>query len=92
MEHTHNAVANTDEVFSTFIGCRVKGMLHAEVGEIIILVFSCGWGLAFNSNGAHWTENPEDVQKIILHSRKALYNARQELERLLELAGESIED
>ena len=39
MEHTHNAVANTDEVFSTFIGCRVKGMLHAEVGEIIILVF-----------------------------------------------------
>ena len=92
-EHNHGTTSNTDEVFRTFIGCEVKGVLHKrtpEGGEVIILVFSCGWGLAFNENGAHWTESPSDIQGIIAHSRNALNATQRELEHILELAGESI--
>ena len=57
--HKHGTTSNTDEVYKTFIGCRVKGLVreitfdghHAD-----ILVFECGWGLAFNSNGSHDTQ------------------------------------
>jgi len=91
MNHNHAAIANTDEVFRTFIGCQVKGLLHdqnTEGGPVRILVFDCGWGLAFNDNGAHWTEPPSNVQSILWRSKEDLNATKQELEHILELAGE----
>lgn len=93
MEHDHATTSNTDEVFKTFIGCQVKGVLHnrnTEGDNVKILVFACGWGLAFNSNGAHWTESPSDIQRILRHSKEGLENTKQELEHILELAGEKV--
>lgn len=90
-EHKHGVTGNTDEVFRTFIGCAVKGLLHgrnAEGGSVLILVFECGWGLAFNDNGSHWTESPDDVQRILRSSRKTLSDTKRELEHILTLAGE----
>lgn len=92
-QHKHGTTSNTDEVYRTFIGCRVKGLVreitfsghHAD-----ILVFECGWGLAFNSNGSHWTINPEEIQKHIRHSMEKLDNTKRETEHLLELAGEKV--
>jgi len=91
MEHNHATTGNTDEVFRTFIGCQVKGLLHdqnTEGGPVRILVFACGWGLAFNDNGSHWTVPPADVQRILEHSKEELEETKQELEHILELAGE----
>ena len=91
IEHNHSTTSNTDEVFRTFIGCQVKGVLHArntQGGSIKILVFECSWGLAFNSNGSHWTERPEAVQKIIRTTREALNASNRELKHILSLAGE----
>lgn len=90
-EHKHSTTSNTDEVFRTFIGCRVKGLVREITfngNHAIILVFECGWGLAFNNNGSHWTKSPEDVQRILQSSRKALKETNQELEHILTLAGE----
>ena len=92
-EHNHATTSNTDEVFRTFIGCEVKGLLHntnTEGGEVIILVFACGWGLAFNDNGAHWTESPSDIERILRCSKEDLNATKRELENILELAGEKI--
>jgi len=92
MEHRHGTTSNTDGVFSTFIGCTVKGILHEGGGETrdaTILVFECGWGLAFNYNSSHWTVSPDEVQKILNHSRERLEDARKELEHILALAGDN---
>lgn len=90
-EHNHGTTSNTDEVFRTFIGCMARGVLHdrsTEGGGIIILVFECGWGLAFNDNGSHWTESPIDIQRILRGSKEALSETKRELEHILELAGQ----
>jgi len=90
-EHNHGTTSNTDEVFRTFIGCQVKGILrdrNNEGGVVMILVFDCGWGLAFNDNGSHWTENPRDVRMILKRSSDALNETKKELEHILKLAGE----
>lgn len=92
-EHNHSTTSNTDEVFRTFIGCRVKGLVreitfsghHAD-----ILVFECGWGLAFNSNGSHWTVPPDKIQGFVRQSREKLDNTKREVEHLLEVAGEKV--
>ncbi len=93
MTHNHSTTSNTDEVYRTFIGCRVKGLVreithnghHADV-----LVFECGWGLAINSNGTHWTVNPEETKKQVRCAMEELDNTKREIEHLLELAGEKI--
>ena len=87
-EHKHGTTSNTDEVFRTFIGCKVKGLVrkitydghHAE-----ILVFDCGWGLAFNSNSAHWTVSPSDLQGYIRQNQNDLEDLTRELEHILKL-------
>lgn len=92
-EHNHATTSNTDEVFRTFIGCQVKGLLHdrnTEGGSVIILVFACGWGLAFNDNGSHWTESPSDIQRVLRRSKEELKETKQELEHILGLAGEKV--
>jgi len=86
MEHNHRITGNTDEVFRTFIGCKVNGVLHdrsVEGGKVILLVFECGWGLAFNDNGSHWTQRPDEVQRILRRSKEALGNTQKELEHIL---------
>ena len=89
MEHNHATTGNTDEVFRTFIGCQVKGLLrdrNSEGGPVRILVFDCGWGLAFNDNGSHWTESPADVQRILERSKEQAEETKRELEHILDLA------
>ena len=84
-KHNHSTTSNTDEVFRTFIGCRVKGLVreltcgghHAN-----ILVFECGWGLAFNSNGSHWTVHTDETQRRIRQACEQLAHTRRELEHL----------
>lgn len=89
--HNHNTTSNTDEVFRTFIGCRVKGLVREiafEGHHADILVFDCGWGLVFNSNGSHWTITSEEVQRHIGRSQKELEDKKRELEDMLQLSGE----
>jgi len=92
MMHTHNTSSNTDEVYSTFIGCTVKGLLHTKDsgGDTgIVLVFQCNWGLGFCTNGNHWTVNPEEVQGFLRTSREYLECIKKELEHVLSLASEA---
>ena len=91
MEHNHKTTSNTDAVFHTFIGCIVKGVLHdtnSEGGHVIILVFDCGWGLAFNDNGAHWTKTPAEIGQIIRKLKEAFEHTQKELKHILSLAEE----
>ena len=91
MKHNHGTTSNTNEVFRTFIGCKVKGLVGERTfeGEYAdILVFECGWGLAINSNGAHWTVNPEKVSRLIRKAEQNLMDNQKELEDILKLAGE----
>lgn len=56
--HKHHPVANTPEVFSSFVGCCVKGVVRQD--SETTLVFDCGWGLTFNhEHGSFWAETPE---------------------------------
>ncbi len=90
--HNHGTTSNTNEVFSTFIGCRAKGVLHFYNGHNHrALVFDCGWGLVFCDTGAYWTMSPEEVQKELHHARKDLVNVKKELEGILALAGDKLE-
>lgn len=85
MKHNHSTTSNTDEVFRTFIGCKVKGMVQEitfEKHNAIILIFDCAWGLAFNSSGSHWTVSPDDVQRLIRRSKKKLEETQKELENI----------
>ena len=90
-EHNHGATSNTDEVFRTFIGCRVKGLVRENTFDghyANILVFECGWGLANNSNGSHWTVEPDKLQGHIKRTREELADKQRELEHILKLAGQ----
>ena len=89
-KHNHATTSNTDEVFRTFIGERVKGMLHGfDFGHSkVILVFECGWGLCFNSNGSHWTESPVEVERLKRATKGKIDNLLKENRDILELSGE----
>ena len=82
----HAATSNTDQVFYTFAGCTVKGMLNS--GSNRILVFECGWGLAISSVGSHWTETPDTTKQVVGSLIKSLAGNIESLNRILELAGE----
>ena len=90
VEHSHGVTSNTDEVYSTFIGCRVLGITRAtsrgEYGTTV-LIFDCGWGLAFHGNGSHWTEHPRNVDRLLSDARERLETTKRELEGVLGLAG-----
>lgn len=93
MEHDHSTTSNTNEGFRTFIGCQVKGFLRQgtfDGAHADILVFHCGWGLAFNSNGAHWTVTPDEVKSLIREAKEKLTDNQKDLKDLLELAGEGV--
>ncbi len=88
-EHNHAIASNTDAVFSTFIGCTVKGVVHFYDGRAqTVLVFECGWGLVFCDTGAYYTIRPEDVQGHIRHTKQRLEATTKELSGILSLAGE----
>ena len=89
-KHNHSTTSNTDEVFRTFIGERIKGILHGlDFGHNkVILVFECGWGLCFNSNGSHWTERPEDIERLKQTTKEKVDNLLKESRDILKLAGE----
>ena len=94
MKHEHFTTSNTDEVFRTFIGCKVKGLVGQRIYEgnyANVLVFECGWGLAINHNGAHWTLKPDDVNRLIGEAKENLANIKKETEHILRLAGEEVE-
>jgi hypothetical protein len=86
--HDHGVTANINDVFRTMIGCRVKGVIFGNASEKL-LVFECGWGLAFNTqHGSYWVESPSEVQKKLRDATERLANTKKELSGLLELAGE----
>ena len=90
MKHNHSTTSNTDEVFRTLIGCTLKGLVKditSQGGHVNILVFECGWGLAFNSNGTHWTLPPAEVNTLIQRAKEDLIANQKELEHILDLAG-----
>ena len=91
-EHNHSTTSNTDEVFRTFIGEKVKGILHGfDFGhDGVILVFECGWGLVLNSNGTHWTEKPEDIERLKRETKEKIDNLLKESRDILKLAGEKL--
>ena len=90
-KHNHATTSNTGEVYRTFIGCKVKGLVQEATFDgnyAQILVFECGWGLAINSNGSHWTVNPEDLAGKVSRAKNELNNTKKELQAILLLAGE----
>lgn len=81
-EHNHTTTSNTDEVFSTFIGESLKGILHDRSSghDYTILVFECGWGLVLSFNGSYWTENSDYVEKTKRRVKEKLEVTQKELE------------
>ena len=93
MNHDHSTTSNTNEVFRTFIGCTVKGLVGQRTSDghyADVLVFECGWGLAINYNGANWTLNPGEVSRLIREAKSNLKDNQRELEHILRLAGEKV--
>ena len=95
--HLHGSVgSNNRKVFTTFVGCTVRGVLLSAlpIGRKDLnagtktLVFECGWGLTIGSNGSHWTEQPEEIRRAIQIVSKELAGTQAALEGILELAGE----
>lgn len=89
-QHEHKAVANTDEVFLTFVGCRVKGLIHPprDANYNILLLFDCGWGIGIGPLGGYWTERPEYIKRILDEKKQELLKNQKELEYILKVAGE----
>ena len=87
MEHNHSTTSNTPEVFRTFIGDTIKGVVRNK--EATILAFECGWGLAIYYNGSHWVVGPLEVSILIERTKKELENTKKELKDILHLAGKS---
>ena len=86
-KHNHGTTSNTPDCFRTFIGCRVKGMLRDRDGYM--LVFECGWALAFNTlHGSYWVESSEEVKIKLRESEQILRNLQEETKNILALAGE----
>ena len=86
-EHNHDGVtSNTKTVFTTFIGCTVRGFLREDKADI--LVFECGYGLAINYNGAHWTVSKENVKMLIKKARNEHIKVKKELSEICKLAGD----
>lgn len=88
-KHEHGQTSNTQKCFSTFIGCTVKGMYrgHSSEWSHTVFVFDCGWGLAFNSNGSHWTVSPSEVERELSYATESLRENQAELKGILKLAG-----
>jgi len=90
-KHDHSGMnPNSDKVFSTFIGCKVAGLLHDRNtggGGVTILVFECGWGLAINDNGSQWIESPSNISTLVDKLKTKLAETRKEYKDLLKLAG-----
>jgi hypothetical protein len=88
MAHKHGVTSNTDEVFRTFIGCGIRGLIKETCERT--LVFDCGWGLTFNTeHGSYWTESPDEIERKLYHAKRALADSKTELEGILKLAGET---
>ena len=95
MTHNHGATSNTIGSFSTFIGCRLKGVLYdaLPLGRLDLsrgtntLVFECGWGLTFAGNGSYWVECPQEIAQAIRIRKGELAAAQRETEAIWELAG-----
>ena len=95
-DHKHEGKAsNTREAMSTFIGCRVAGvMAGVEHGSTTasqnVLLFECGWGLGWSdAAGTHWTLTPQECKRLIDRRRKDLDALQHELRDVLGAAGVS---
>lgn len=93
---THQGIAsNTRDCFSTFIGCKVVGVLfdalpltdRSLAAGNKTLVFDDGHGLTISSNGSYWTESPETIKRAIDQKKKELARTQDELSGVLQLAG-----
>ncbi len=70
VEHEHSCCSNNNGCFTTFIGCRVVGVLKnaLPLGRADLacgnrtLVFECGWGLTIANNGSCWIESPSEIE------------------------------
>ena len=97
-QHDHRGTAsNTRGAIMTFIGCQVKGLLESALplsrrdlaaGNKTI-VFTCGWGLTFNRNGAYWVDSTDDIQVAIARLQREYADTTGRLEELFTLAGEA---
>jgi hypothetical protein len=74
-KHDHGACSNKTDSIITFIGCKVSGVLTNVHRGGVTIVFACGWGLTFNSNGAYWTEGPDKIQSAREELREDLARA-----------------
>jgi hypothetical protein len=94
MKHTGIA-SNTRDCFSTFIGCKVVGVLFnvlpindREMAEgTKTLVFDDSHGLTIALNGSFWTESQDSISGAIECKKKELARAQDELRGILQLAG-----
>ena len=88
----HYCNSNINDVYKTFIGCKLVGFLQNYDDEHVndYLIFECGWALVLRSNGSHWTEKPEDVKLMITKKQNKLGVIKKELEEVLALANSDI--
>lgn len=91
----HNVASNTRDCFSTWIGCKVVGVLFDAMpprrkdlsGGTKTLIFEDGYGLTISSHGTFWVEKPDDIQWALREKRRELEATGAELESVLEAAG-----
>lgn len=84
----HGVTANTDDVFSTFIGCELRGLIRDRCEKI--LMFGCGWALVFNTeHGSYWTLGPEEASRKLYSAKEKLKATQKELSHILTLAGDA---
>lgn len=79
--------SNSKEVFITFLGHTLKGVIFCEpVTSAVTLLFDCGWGLVVNNNGAHWVLDKEEADSILKRRKKELEIAAKEIQEVIDLA------
>lgn len=89
------ATANTREAVRELIGKKIVGVLFDALplnradlrSGNKTLVFEDGTGFTFNTNGAYWNENAEDVKRAVQAVEKSLSDTQRELRGVRKLAG-----
>lgn len=90
LEKDKGHCSNKFEELVNLKGEKIKGIfeLQDSNGTNYYLIFESGFGFCWRSNGSFWIATPREVKEKMDGKRTELELARQELELLLEMAGE----
>lgn len=84
------ATSNTIDVFREAVGRKIVGLYtehHDIAGQIKVLVFDDGSGLAFGSNGAHWSVDKHEIRQQVIRRREELERLQSDLHDVMVAEG-----